>query len=340
MRFPDNVRSLFPVILFVIMAACSAPSATEEGHLPEDIPAIEASSEKSANEEEVWPEPSPEDLAEGSHKEQVLYGEALIRRTFDFVGPDMADPAMRFAGNHLACGSCHLDAGRQRYGLSFIGVSDAYPRNMARENEIRNLTQRVNGCFERSMNGRSLPADSPEMAAIIAYIGFLSDAAPATMEGRGAPAISLMTRAADPIRGADVYKTYCSVCHGENGQGTPAAEGEAGYLYPPLWGPDSFNSGAGMHRIIKAANFIHANMPFGATFETPVLSEEEAFDVAAYINIQPRPEKSALEQDYPDRSRKPVDAPFPPYADGYSQEQHKFGPWIQMIEAQKAGSGN
>jgi thiosulfate dehydrogenase len=301
---------------------------------------VMASSDATVESSEVWPQPDPAMLPEGPHKDQVLYGEALIRSTYEYVGPDVADPNMRYAGNHLACGSCHQDAGRQRYGLSFIGVADAYPRDMARENEVRTLTQRINGCFERSMNGRTLPADSPEIAAMIAYIGFLSEAAPPAMDGRGAPALGLMDRAADPARGAQVYSTYCSVCHGVEGQGAPQTDGSTGYLYPPLWGLDSFNNGAGMHRIMKAASFIRANMPFGVTYETPILTEEEAFDVAAFINVQPRPEKAGLDQDYPDRTRKPVDAPFPPYADDYSQEQHKFGPWKEMIEARKAQSAN
>jgi thiosulfate dehydrogenase len=242
---------------------------------------------------------------------------------------------MRYAGNDLACGSCHLDGGRQRYALSFIGAADAYPRNMARENAEQTLTQRINGCFERSMNGRALPAESPELAAMIAYIRFLSDAAPADMDGRGAPAVRLIDRAADPVRGAEVYTTHCAVCHGADGQGARNEDGE-GYLYPPLWGPDSFNTGAGMHRIITAANFIRANMPFGVTHESPLLTEEQAFDVAAFINVQPRPERSGLDRDYPDRTRKPVDAPFPPYADAFSQQQHRFGPWTEIIAAREA----
>ena len=84
--------------------------------------------------------------------------------------------------------------------------------------------------------------------------------------------------------------------------------------------------------------FIRANMPFGVTFDAPTLTEEEAFDVAAYINVQARPEKSGLDADYPDRTRKPVDAPFPPYADGFSQEQHTFGPWKPIEAARKAGA--
>jgi thiosulfate dehydrogenase len=138
-----------------------------------------------------------------------------------------------------------------------------------------------------------------------------------------------LDRAADPARGGEVYRANCAVCHGANGQGVRNADG-GGYSYPPLWGPDSFNTGAGMHRIITAANFIRANMPYGVTHESPLLTEEQAFDVAAFINVQPRPERSGLDRDYPDRRRKPVDAPFPPYADDFSQEQHTFGPWTTI----------
>ena len=286
----------------------------------------------------VWPTPDPSSLAEGPHKQDVLYGEALIRRTHALVGPNVANAAMRYAGNNLACSSCHLDGGRRRYGLSLIGVAGAYPRDMARENAMQSLAQRINGCFERSMNGRALPENSREMAAIIAYIGFLSDAAPADMEGRGAPAIQQMERAADPARGATVYSANCAVCHGANGQGLRNTNGE-GYSYPPLWGPDSFNTGAGMHRIITAANFIRANMPYGVTHESPQLTAEQAFDVAAFINVQPRPERDHLDRDYPDRTRKPVDAPFPPYADDFTQEQHTFGPWRPIAAARDAQSG-
>lgn len=283
----------------------------------------------------VWPTPDPSSLADGSRKQDVLYGEALIRRTYSIVGPDVANTAMRYAGNNLACGSCHLDGGRRRYGLSLIGVAGAYPRDMARENAEQSLAQRVNGCFERSMNGRALPENSREMSAIIAYIQFLSEAAPADMEGRGAPAAALMERAADPARGALIYRANCAACHGANGQGQRNAEGR-GYSYPPLWGPDSFNTGAGMHRIITAANFIRANMPYGATHESPQLTAEQAFDVAAYINIQDRPERDHLDRDYPDRTRKPVDAPFPPYADDFTREQHTFGPWGPITAAREA----
>ena len=105
-----------------------------------------------------------------------------------------------------------------------------------------------------------------------------------------------------------------------------------GYQFPPLWGADSYNNGAGMARITLAAGFIKGNMPSGITHATAVLTDEQAFDVAAYVNSQPRPMKANLDADFPARKNKPVDAAFPPYTPGFSAEQHKFGPWqpIQM----------
>lgn len=267
----------------------------------------------------AWPLPDP---AAASDNGAILYGEKLIRETYAVIGPEVKNPAMRYAGNNLACASCHLDAGRKQFGLSYLGVSEAYPRFMARENEVRSLTQRINGCMERSMNGRALPEDSIEIAAMIAYIDFLSAAKPAGVEGRSSPQIALLERAADTARGANVYQSNCAACHGADGLGLRNGEkGDAkGYLYPPLWGADSFNTGAGMHRLITSARFIRANMPFGVSYQNPLLSEEDAFDVAAFINAQQRPKKSGLDRDFPDRSRKPADAPFPPFDDDFPME--------------------
>jgi thiosulfate dehydrogenase len=126
-----------------------------------------------------------------------------------------------------------------------------------------------------------------------------------------------------------VFSEKCAACHGENGLGVRnGASGDAkGYQFPPVWGPDSYNTGAGMHRVLTAAAFVKNNMPLGATFADPAISDEEAYDVAAYINSQPRPEKADLEKDFPDRLKKPVYAPFPPWIDGFSAEQHKYGPF-------------
>ena len=87
-------------------------------------------------------------------------------------------------------------------------------------------------------------------------------------------------------------------------------------MMPPLWGSDSFNDGAGMARLITAANFVHFNMPHGTDYLNPQLTVEQAWDVAAYMISQPRPAKAGLDKDFPDLLTKPVDAPYGPYADG------------------------
>src|SRR6185437_7355369 len=105
-----------------------------------------------------------------------------------------------------------------------------------------------------------------------------------------------------------------------------------GYVFPPLWGTDSFNDGAGMHRVLTAAKFIKAKMPLGKAD----LTDDEAFDVAGFINSKPRPQMANLERDYPDRSKKPVDTSYGPYADSFSIGQHQFGPFAP-IEAYYRG---
>jgi thiosulfate dehydrogenase len=191
------------------------------------------------------------------------------------------------------------------------------------------------------MNGKPLPIDSREMKAMLAYLQFLSTDVPVgrALDGRGSPTLPLLARAADPARGATVYLNRCAACHQMNGQGMRnPADPARGYLFPPLWGPDSFNDGAGMHRLIMSASFIRANMPLGTTYKSPVLSVEDAWDVAAYMNSQQRPAKVGLDRDYPDRARKPVDAPFPPFNDSFSLEQHRLGPFQPILDA-TAGRG-
>ena len=76
-------------------------------------------------------------------------------------------------------------------------------------------------------------------------------------------------------------------------------------------------------------------MPLGATHEKPLLSDEEAWDVAAFVNSQSRPHNKVT-TDWPDISKKPVDHPFGPYIDTFSDSQHKFGPWKPIQEHMKS----
>jgi len=301
-----------------------------------------AAASASAQAPAAWPQPNPESLPQGAFKDVVLYGRKLFNETYSVIGPEVADRSMRYSGNNLTCQNCHLDGGARRFGLPMVGVYGSFPTYMAREDEVRTLEERIQGCMERSMNGRELPLGGKEMKAFLAYIQFLSTDIPVgkATEGRGSAPLAMLDRPADPKRGAEVYAQNCASCHQTDGKGQRnGVAGDAkGYRYPPLWGPDSFNNGAGMHRLIASASFIRGNMPFGARHDAPVLSVDDAWDVAAYINSQPRPSRANLERDYPNLARKPVDAPFPPFLDKFPVEQHKYGPFRPILDAQKSVS--
>lgn len=128
-----------------------------------------------------------------------------------------------------------------------------------------------------------------------------------------------------------MYDNYCARCHGADGEGQLAESGLE-WTYPPLYGDNSYNFGAGLYRVSKFASYVKSNMPYGVTFENPFLTDEEAWDVAAYVNSMPRPEKD-LSADWPDISKKPVDHPFGPYVDEFSEEQHKYGPFAPIKAA-------
>jgi len=256
------------------------------------------------------------------------YGRRLLTDTSRLMGPDHDDPARRQTGIRMACASCHLGAGTEPGTLSLLQSAGVYPRFSGRDGGVSDLVDRINGCMTRSMNGRALPRDSPEMVAMVAYVTSLGDVYAAMGEGQHAvdepAAFKTPARAADLQAGERVFGDRCAICHGADGAGLQATPNRAdGYVFPPLWGPDSFNNGAGMHRVLTAARFIKAKMPLGQAD----LTDDQAFDVAAYINSKPRPQMADLDRDYPDRSTKPIDGPYGPYADDFPIEQHRFGPF-------------
>jgi thiosulfate dehydrogenase len=218
-----------------------------------------------------------------------------------------------------------------------VETAPKYPTFSGRDGIVGDLANRINGCMQRSMNGKPLLKDSLEMQSMVTYIEQLGRQYQAMGESSRAandPAAFVEPdRQANLENGATVYQQHCQLCHGINGEGLKATANLAdGYLFPPLWGPDSYNIGAGMARVLTAARFIKARMPLG----NPILSDDEAFDVAAYMNMQERPAMANLEQDYPDRTLKPVDSPYPPYADPFSTEQHRLGPYAPIRDFNKA----
>lgn len=286
-----------------------------------------------------WVVPNVDKLPDNDWGRTVRYGRDLIAKTSTLIGPEVKDPALRFAGNNLDCQSCHIDAGTKQFGLALIGAYADYPNYRKRSGRVGTIVNRIQGCMRRSMNGKALPPEGPEMVAMISYLQFLSDGIPvgAKTFGGGTGTMPELNRAADPARGKTIYANTCAACHGADGQGQRVGKvGDAkGYLFPPLWGPDSYNEGAGMNALIDAANFIHNNMPQGTTWKSPTLKPEDAWDVAAYIDTQPRPKMANLDRDFPNLLQKPVDTPYGPYADDLPESQHKLGPFGPIIDADK-----
>jgi thiosulfate dehydrogenase len=275
-----------------------------------------------------WTPPDIRTVGDDAFGRLVKYGYALMTDTANQIGPAVADPAKRYAGNNLTCQNCHLKAGTQPYAMPMTGVWGQFPQYRGREGEVGTLEDRINGCMERSMNGRALPLSSLEMKAFLAYSKWVSTGIPdvAKLVGAGAMSVKEPGRAADLAHGQQVYAQVCATCHGPDGLGKRAPNGN-GYQYPPLWGPDSYNNGAGMARLLGAAAFVRRNMPFGTTYAAPVLSDEDAYDVAGFINSAERPRRANLDKDFPNRLQKPVDTAYGPYADDFGPEQHKLGPF-------------
>jgi thiosulfate dehydrogenase len=285
----------------------------------------------------LWTVPEIGALPRDAHGMQVREGRDLITATYAYIGPSVADASKRYAGNNLACGNCHLQAGTKKFGVPLFGLWGDFPKYSARTGTEITIEERINACMTRSMNGRALPDDAPEMQALVAYIKFLSTGVPAgrQLPGMGSGNMRELKRVAEPRRGQTIYTRVCAGCHNTDGSGirNSAADAALGYMIPPLWGPDSFNDGAGMARITSMANFVHFNMPHGADYLNPQLSVADAWDVAAYVESQKQPHKAGLDKDFPDLLLKPIDAPYGPYADKFSERQHKYGPFAPIQAA-------
>ena len=240
--------------------------------------------------------PAVGSIPTGQLGDAINYGAKLVANT---------QLLKTYVGNGLNCVSCHLDNGRTAYAAPLVGLWGVFPEYVARSDRVESLADRINDCFRRSMNGKPLPQDSKEMIGLLAYINWLSTGVPTGREviGRGFRDIK-SPAAADPVHGKALYVAQCAACHGANGQGTPGAPGT--FVFPPLWGPRSFNNGAGMARLSVAAAFVQAKMPLG---RGGTLSDQEAYDIAAYFTRQPRPEFTGKKSDWP-AGGHPTDAPY------------------------------
>ncbi len=213
-------------------------------------------------------EDAPEDI-----KAAILLGYNIMTQTPKYAG--------RYVKANMSCAGCHfyggITEGGKNGGISLVGVATKYPRWKQRAKADVDILARTNSCFERSMNGAPLPLGSDEMNALVVYYQWISKGLPVygDISWLGLPSLGI-DRRPDPSAGGPVYRK-CVACHGDQGQGTPTA--------PPLWGPEAFNSGAGMSKIPTFAAFAHLNMPRA----NPDLTKEQAFDVAAFVTAKPRP---------------------------------------------------
>lgn len=210
-----------------------------------------------------------------------------------------------YLNSTLNCTSCHLNGGRQPNAAPWVGIWGVFPEYRTRNARIYSLQDRINDCFERSMNGKALPYDSKEMLGMLAYMHWLSKDVPTGMdvEGRGFIKITA-PQEPDAKRGEKVYAEKCAACHQADGQGQYGPNGET--IFPALWGDKSFNIGASMARLNTAAAFTKANMPLGQGY---TLTDQEAFDVALYFTRQPRPDFAEKSLDWPEGD-KPEDARY------------------------------
>jgi len=281
----------------------------------------------------IWIPPDTSAIPHSAEGDLIRYGRKLISNTADFFGPG---GSVAHLSNGMNCQNCHLEAGTKAWGNNYSAVFSTYPKIRDRRGGLENTFQRVNDCFQRSLNASSgLDSSSHEMQAILAYMKWVGKDVVKGKKpwGSGLQQPKLLNRPADPALGKMVYEQKCTKCHGTNGEGV-LKPGTDSYVYPPLWGNHSYNTAAGLFRLSRFAGYAKNNMPLGTNYKSTQLTDEEAWDVAAYVNSQPRPQKS-FAQDWPNIALKPFDHPFGPYVDSFSERQHKFGPFIPIQKAKE-----
>jgi thiosulfate dehydrogenase len=274
--------------------------------------AVTADQVKAMRAELALPAPAPRtlltprlaDLLADPNSAQLIQGLRLMAQTHKLLPKNVGDA--------LDCNSCHLDGGTIAKASPYFGVVTLFPTYNKRAGRVITIEDRLNGCFQRSMHGVALPPDSPEMKAMIAYMAWLKgEKGPdGKIVGRGLPKLDHAMKP-DPAHGEKVFSEKCAVCHGKNGEGMKSAAGD--WIFPPLWGDQSFNIGAGMARTYTGAGFVKANMPIAHRVKFPQdqggLSDQDALDVAEFFTHQPRSDFPPKVNDWP-KGDKPFDTRY------------------------------
>ena len=228
--------------------------------------------------------PAESTIPSGPEGDSIRHGEQIFLATRAQAG--------NYVGNGLACGNCHLDGGRRANAAPMWAAWGMYPAYRAKNHRINTMQDRIRDCFLYSMNAPASPSGGPPPLGddiyrdLQMYFAWLASGAPAgkALQGKGYLKLVDPPLGHDPARGAQVFAGHCAACHGPDGQGQTNPDGS--YAYPPLWGPHSYNWGAGMAGVSNAAGFILANMPYGQGY---TLTAQQAWDVAAFVDSRERP---------------------------------------------------
>jgi thiosulfate dehydrogenase len=239
---------------------------------------------------DAWSPPAIDSIPDGPEARSIRRGLALFSKTRDSL--------RGYASSNLNCSSCHLDNGRRASAVPLYGVHGMYPRYNGRADAVVSIADRINFCMTRSLAGNRLPENSREMQDMVAYLAFLSRGVPGGIEPLTVQLPRMAPMQGDSARGKIVFVEDCARCHGGDGAGTVVA--------PALWGAKSFSIGASMAREERAASFIRHNMPLD---RPGTMTDERAYDVAAYITSLPRPDLPLKERDWP-KGDAPRDVPY------------------------------
>lgn len=288
-QFFSAIIGLALTVAFGLFITTNYVSETTE-KVQEDVVPITNEQTTETKKTGAFPNISMEDVPDNKMKEAIMYGYNLTNETHVYAEDKV--------GANLSCTSCHAGAGLDENVASLVGVMADYPKYIARAGDIVTIEDRINGCMVRSMNGEKFEANSAELKAMVSYFKYISEGVTIGEERPWAKSADMKEVPLPSVTdGETLYQKSCIACHAADGSGIGANTG------PALWGPESFNDGAGLGRLSKMAGFIQAYMPVGAA---GTLSDQEAADLAAYILSQDRPEWKGHDNDWP-KGGKPSD---------------------------------
>ena len=302
----NMIQPPFIVVLTTAIVAIGMSGCTQPKPIEQNAPEYGLVTTDDANEDiGTYVLPQDTSILDEPNADSILYGKRLLNETKRLLPEHV--------GAEMNCNSCHIAQGKVPLGDPYINSYNTYPRVMPRSGKEVDLAARINGCFQRSMNGVPLDREGPEMTAMMEYMQWLAQNTPQDqkVDINNAGEIDT-TLVGDPVHGEKIYYAQCATCHGDNGEGIKDSRGDI--VFPPLWGDESFNIGAGMARTYKAAAFVKYNMPMGIQTKGlwghgNVLSDQDAIDVAEFFTHKPRPDFAGKVNDWPS-GKKPKDARY------------------------------